>query len=349
MSEVPGTSGHDGTAEGTAVAEERRIGRRGLVAGGVAALAAAAAKLAGPDAAKAGHDTNIAYDSQTTMHLDVTNTTAGSTRISSNISGTAAFVALNNYPVGISRPDGMLGRTTYSVSNCAGVAGASEAASGGIGVLGTSFAADGVGVFGYSGSSVPFLTPPAGTGVVGEGRNQGVVGRARTGTGTGVLGETRSGIGVLGTADPDGIAGQFVGRTVVDGALEVNGAASTDSLVAGSATANSLGVSGQATVAALEVTGELRLGRGLPLPATLSPDQLNLPKRSGVIALRRAAASVSQAVDVSPGSVVIAVLQGFRRGVWVVAAAPARNGRKITVRFNRRAPRGTKVAWMVIN
>lgn len=344
-----------------AVAEDRRMGRRGLVAGGAAALAALAAKAVGADEAQAGHNTDIVYDSQTTMHLDVTNTTAGSTRISSNISGTAAFVGLNNYPVGISRPDGILGRTAYTTSNCAGVAGACEAAARGIGVLGAARAVDGVGVFGYAGSSVPSEAAPAGTGVYGSGVDQGVVGRARTGMGTGVAGETRSGIGVLGRADLDGIAGRFVGRTVVEGPLDVDGAATADSLavtaaataatlvVSGAATAASLGVSGQATVEALEVRGELRLGRALPLPGTLSPDKLELPKRSGVITLRRAAASVSQAVDVSPGSVVIAVLQGYRRGVWVVAAAPSRTGKKITIRFNRRAPRGTKVAWLVIN
>src|SRR4051812_9993713 len=96
------------------------LARRGLLTAAVALGAATWAKLTGAPPAHAGHNTNIAYDSQTTMHLDVTNTTAGSTRISSNISGTAAFVALNNYPVGISRPDGMVGRTMYITSNCAG-------------------------------------------------------------------------------------------------------------------------------------------------------------------------------------------------------------------------------------
>ena len=62
------------------------------------------------------------------MHTDVVNTTSSSTRISNNISGTATFVVLNDYPVGISRPDAILGRTSYTTSNCAGVAGACEAA-----------------------------------------------------------------------------------------------------------------------------------------------------------------------------------------------------------------------------
>ena len=122
--------------------------RRAVLAGAAALAGAGVAKLAGPDSAKAGHDTNVAYDSQTVMHVDVTNTTAGSTRVSTDISGTAAFVALNNYPVGISRPDGMLGRTMYTTSNCAGVAGTCENATGGLGVMGTAKSSTGTGVYG---------------------------------------------------------------------------------------------------------------------------------------------------------------------------------------------------------
>jgi len=197
-------------------AEARKgLDRRNIITGGLAALSGAVlAKLAGPDKAAAGHDTNIVYDSQTTMHLDVTNTTAGSTRISSNISGTAAMVVLNNYPVGISRPDGLLGRTTYTTSNCAGVAGASEAASGGIGVLGTCNNQTGCGVFGHAQSSVPFTPPPAGTGVHGEGRQNGISGKALAADGYAVRGQ---GFGSAGKA------AIFIGTTRVEGTLEAVG------------------------------------------------------------------------------------------------------------------------------
>ena len=148
---------------------KKGLDRRNIITGGLAALSGAVlAKLAGPEKAAAGHDTNIVYDSQTAMHLDVTNTTSGSTRISSNISGTAAMVVLNNYPVGISRPDGVLGRTSYTTSNAAGVAGASQAASGGVGVLGGTVAANGTGVYGYAGSVVPSEVTPGGIGVFGS-------------------------------------------------------------------------------------------------------------------------------------------------------------------------------------
>jgi hypothetical protein len=189
------------------------IHRRGLLAG-MAALVGAGLAWLGERLANAGHDTNIAYDSQTTMHLDVTNTTAGSTRISSNISGTAACVILNNYPVGISRPDGLLGRTTYTTSNCAGVAGANEAASGGVGVLGTVNNSAGTGVFGHAGSSVPFNVPPSNTGVFGSSATaagHGVVGYSGPtggGSGTGVRGQSGSGTAMIGqSTNGDGILG----------------------------------------------------------------------------------------------------------------------------------------------
>jgi hypothetical protein len=210
----------------------RPVDRRHLLAGGAALAGAALAKVAGPESAEAGHNTNVAYDTQTVMHVDVTNTSAGSTRVSTNISGTAAFVALNNYPVGISRPDGILGRTMYTTSNCAGVAGTCESASGGNGVMGAAKAPNGVGVYGYAGSVVPSEIPtPGGIGVYGRGANQGVLGRANNGAGvqgeategTGVEGTTETGVGVLGRATGNGVAGRFVGRTVVQGNLEVSG------------------------------------------------------------------------------------------------------------------------------
>jgi hypothetical protein len=159
------------------------IGRRGLVATLMALGGAAVAKLVSSERAEAGHNTNIAYDSQTVMHLDVTNTTAGSSRISSNISGTAAAVVLNNYPVGISRPDGMLGRTMYTTSNCAGVAGTCENATGGIGVHGGAKSTTGTGVFGFAGSVVSSEPQPGGAGVYGVGPLVGVQGKSNASIG----------------------------------------------------------------------------------------------------------------------------------------------------------------------
>jgi hypothetical protein len=290
---------------------KRSVDRRTVVAGAAALAGAAAAKLTSAESAQAGHNTDIAYDTQTVVHTDVTNTTSGSTRISSNISGTAAFVGLNNYPVGISRPDGILGRTAYTTSGCAGVAGSCEAADGGIGVLGTSVSVTGVGVFGFSGSNVPQETMPQGTGVfgIGPGRgvsgrstdgaglygyagpeasdlgplaNTGVFGRAATGAGVvgngathgvrgessavgvqgtsgggaGVQGTTDAGVGVHGAASGSGLAGRFVGRTVVEGLLEAVGRPPV-AVVGGARTYAHAGLA-----PAFEHVGEVRLRRG---------------------------------------------------------------------------------------
>lgn len=380
----------------TTTAAPSPIQRKALLAGGAAAAAAAVVGLATTDRADAGHNTDIAYDTQTVMHVDVTNTTAGSTRVSSNISGTAAFVALNNYTVGISRPDGMLGRTAYTTSNCAGVAGSCEALSGGLGVLGTSRAEDGTGVYGYAGSVVPSTVAPDGTGVYGSGLNYGLYALARgatgvgvrgesgtgigvqgssasgsaidgtsatgsgvvgkstaasgvhgtSATGTGVRGETTSGVGVLGTADAAGIAGRFVGRTVVEGAL----AAGTVDASGAARLAGTLDVTGQTSLAGLNVAGPATFAGAVTLPPEAKLEKLALPKTSGVVTLGKAAASVVvPKAPVAAGTLVVATLQKHVKGLWIEAAVPAVAGKKITIHFNKRAPKGTKVAWMLVN
>lgn len=273
------------------VGDSAALARRRLMLGGGALAGSAIATLLTARPAAAGHDTNIAYDSQTTMHLDVTNTTAGSTRISSNISGTAAFVALNNYPVGISRPDGMLGRTTYTTSNCAGVAGSCEAAAGGIGVLGTCNNQTGIGVHGYSGSSVPFIVGPTGTGVYASGPLNGLVAEARNAGGVSVHGAA-PGAG--------GLAGLFSGRTRVDGDLQA--------------------------------------------------ETLRLTRTSGRKTLAQARKStVITGVPVTASSVVVATLQNPRAGIHVASAQPLPAEDKIKITFNKVAPQGTTVGWILVN
>jgi hypothetical protein len=341
------SEGNDMTEHGGPVA------RRELLTGGAALAGAAIAGLAGAEAAKGGHNTNVPYDTQEVMHVDVTNTTAGSTRISSDISGTAAFVGLNNYPVGISRPDGILGRTGYTSGGCAGTAGSCEAASGGIGVLGTAKAADGMGVFGFAGSVVPLESVP-GTGVYGSGPSNGVVGRSTSGVG--VRGESTG-----------GLAGQFAGKTVVEGDLEA-----TTAKVSGKSTladvdasgpvklAGTLDAKGKATLAALDVSGPVNFSGPVSFKANAAAgsgsapattvDRLALPRTSGLVTLKRAAASVSVAkVPVGAASLAIATLQRHRKGLYVVAAVPNASRNRITIHFNKRAPKGTKVAWMVVN
>lgn len=254
------------------------LARRGLVAGGAALAGGAIATLVSAEPAAAGHNTNIAYDSQTVMHLDVTNTTAGSTRVSSNIAGTAAFVGLNNYPVGISRPDGILGRTAYTTSNCAGVAGTCESATGGIGVMGTAKAADGTGVYAYAGSVVPSTVAPGGTGLYASGPSYGVVAVAQSDTAT---------------------AGLFQGATRVEGPLEAE------------------------TLTLTRTSGRKKLGKA---------------RRQVTI----------KNVPVTADSVVVASLQRPRRGVFVAAATTDPVAGEVTIVFNKRAPKGTLVGWILV-
>jgi hypothetical protein len=199
------------------------------------------------------------------MHLDVTNTTAGSSRISSNISGTAAYVALNNYPVGISRPDGMLGRTMYTTSNCAGVAGTCENATGGVGVMATAKSATGVGLYGFAGSVVPSTLGPAGTGVYGAGPNQGVVGKPTTSGGTGVWGQATSAIGVLGqSVNGGGVFGDGTGA----GAYGVFGRSTDGAAIMGSTTSGFAGLFN----GAVSVTGSFTVSGGPKSAAVPFPD-----------------------------------------------------------------------------
>lgn len=253
--------------------EATPLARRHLVAGGAALAGSAVATMMSAEPAAAGHDTNIAYDSQTVFHLDTVNTTSSSSRISTNISGTAAFVALNNYPVGISRPDAILGRTAYTTSNCAGVAGSCEAAAGGIGVIGTVNNATGTGVYAYSGSSVPFVTAPPGTGLYASGGDNGVVALAR---------------------NAGGLAGRFDGRVQTE----------------------TLAMTRTAGVKAQEKARKLMTVKDVPCTAD---------------------------------SVVVATLQQKVKGLAIVAAAADPAESKIRIYFNKIAPIGTRVGWIVVN
>lgn len=286
-------------------AERNPMPRRMLMFGGAAAAGSAIAAVASSSPASAGHNTNIAYDSQTVMHVDVTNTAAGSTRISSNDSGTAAFVALNDYPSGISRPDGMLGRTTYATSNAAGVAGASQAAARGIGVLGAANSLTGTGVYAYAGSVVPSTQSPDGTGLYASGPANGVVAVARD----------AGGVAVTANAPAGGRAAVLNGRTEVTGPLVAQDVSAT-------------------TMAANTVT---------------ATDGLRLSRTAGraTVTGKRRSVQVSD-VPVTANSVVVATLQKPKKGLYVVAARPV-SGNKVKITFNKKAPSGTVVGWVVVN
>jgi hypothetical protein len=286
-----------------------------LMLGGAAAAGSAIAAVASAGPASAGHNTNIAYDSQTVMHVDVTNTALGSTRVSSNDSGTAAFVALNDYPVGISRPDGMLGRTTYATSNAAGVAGASQAAARGIGVLGAANSLTGTGVYAYAGSVVPSTQSPDGTGLYASGPANGVVAVARD----------AGGVAVTANAPAGGRAAVLNGRTEVTGPLAAQAVTAT-SVSATSVSATSVSA-----------------------PTVTAAEGLRLARTAGraTVTGKRRSIQVSD-VPVTETSVVVATLQKAKKGLYVVAARPVA-GNKVKITFNKKAPSGTVVGWVVVN
>ena len=54
-------------------------------------------------------------------------------------------------------------------------------------------------------------------------------------------------------------------------------------------------------------------------------------------------------VAVTPDSLVIATLQKPKKGVYVAAAVPNKVAGTITIRFNKLAPIGTVVGWLILN
>ncbi len=220
--------------------------RRGLMAGAAALVAAALARLAGPERAQAAHDSFTGYTSDNTMHVEVNNTTASETRIRrSGVAGVTAF-SVNNFAnggIGIdsftsgAAAAGVFGENDSPFgTGVEGVNFSASATANGIGVLGEVGAASSVGVRGVNianspsavavqGSSVHFSGAllsgigvhgqSAGIGVEGDSTNStGVIGRA-TAAGNpnpGVVGSATNGYGVFGfSQSSNGIAGQSGG------------------------------------------------------------------------------------------------------------------------------------------
>jgi hypothetical protein len=109
----------------------------------------------------------------------------------------------------------VLGRSPNNI----GVTGQSHAAAG---VAGNS--TNGPGVSGDSINDAGVIGRSQAIGVLGEGKNKaGVYGQSDTGVG--VRGQSQTGTGVYGAvADPNGLAGRFKGRVLIDGDLTVTGA-----------------------------------------------------------------------------------------------------------------------------
>jgi hypothetical protein len=205
----------------------------------------------------------------------------------------------------------MLGRTAYTSFNCAGVAGSCEAASGGIGVIGTVNNSTGTGVYAFSGSSVPSTVAPNGTGLYASGPLNGVVAIARS----------PGGVGLTATPPPGG------GKAaVLNGTTEVAGPLTAQSVTTGPLTGTSL--SG----------GTVTAGDSLRLTKTAGLATVSGKKRSITVA----------GVPVTGSSVVVASLQKAKKGLYVAAARPL-TGNRVKTTFNKKAAKGTVVGWVVVN
>ena len=84
-----------------------------------AAAGSAIAAVASSSPASAGHNTNIAYDSQTVMHVDVhEHSRRQHPHLLQRAVARPPSSPSTTTRSGISRPDGILGRTSYITSNC---------------------------------------------------------------------------------------------------------------------------------------------------------------------------------------------------------------------------------------
>jgi hypothetical protein len=249
-----------------------------------------------------------------------------------------------------------------------GVVGESLATSGATrGVEGLSFSPDGYGVVGSNGADSGGAGVYGGTAAT-AGETAGVIGQVVSGDGYGVLGDTQSedpaaraivghapaGTGVLGWsgigATPAGVPKTGVyGRATQDAnARGVHGYSTAGRGVYGQATsgrgvygyagaANGVGVYAAAATtasAALQVAGIAKFSRS---------GKLTIPAN--------ATSATKTGVALTSTSLVLAVLQSNRAGVFVQAAVPNVGAGSFTVYLNKvaSATANTTVAWFVVN
>jgi hypothetical protein len=167
-------------------------------------------------------------------------------------------------------------------------------------------------------------------------------------TGTGVHGTSSAGNGVHGNSQSAGASGVYGENTHkgygVAGRSNVGpfgGAAAT----LGDNTADGIGV-------------WARSSHGIALLADpVNPDAIALRAqgvaqftRSGKLTVKAGASSVTRtAIRVDPGTLVLAILQQDRPGVYVRSAVPDAAGNSFTIRLNKSVGSDTKVGWFLVN
>jgi len=222
---------------------ERKVLRRGLMAGIAGGVAAAMLKLVGAGRVQADHDGSTPYSSVNTMHVGVTNDggnvandeTATSLTLTTSLvaapfAGSVSVFRARNLTngvnqvcglEGISNGFGVIGRQVGGFNNhptfglSSGVAGSGEGTSAS-GVVGVALAS-GAGVRGESTSGIGMRGASGGnsTGVLGVSNSGGSFTANGNGSGVGVEGRSASGAGVKGTSTSgpgiDGISTNSLG------------------------------------------------------------------------------------------------------------------------------------------
>jgi hypothetical protein len=203
------------------------------------------------------------------------------------------------------------------------------------------------------------LTPvsvPTKTGVFGyanEDTNaQGVLGRSVQGHG--VVGETTTGFAVKGVSSGVGPGGYFTSATGDALVGQILAPTSTRTAIVGLAT-NGAGVSGTATSGrAVSGTASAAGGIGVRGQAPTTGYALDVSgrsrfSRSGKLAIAAGRSYITKTgVPLTSKSLVLAVLQTNRSGIYVRAVVPNVTGASFTIYLNTRVPGTTYVAWFVI-
>jgi hypothetical protein len=345
--------------------------RRALLAAAVGALSAVSAQAIGrPLSTRAanGDTVKVGGSFSGTSPTVITNSAGDAIQAINSSTGASGLFGYASGSSGTTY--GVFGRANSGLGT--GVAGVNYRTSGDTrGVYGRTDSPQGYAVFGENGAEGGGGVrgeAPLGTGVTGFGK-PGIWGQAANVTTTGVLGRnlgsTDSGSGVEGSsASPLGRG--MIGRAVnygvgVMGVSEMPGfpttATPTKTGVYGRATqdAQARGVHGYSTDGR-GVFGQATSGTGVYASATtgnaLRVDGRASFSRSGKLTIAaNNVSAVKTGLTLTSSSLVIAVLQQNRTGVFVRAAVPNVAAGSFTVYLNKVASTtvGTTVAWFIVN
>ncbi|HYH94161.1 MAG TPA: hypothetical protein VD763_13450 [Candidatus Saccharimonadales bacterium] len=339
--------------------------RRAILAAGVGGVLAAVASTLGRPAPVIAANGDHVVGGQTV-------TTTSATQVINNGGGTslAAISGAVPEPVALNSRVGLMGYANQD-SNARGVSGRSPQGTGvqgdatsGRGVRGISVSGTGVQAVSTGGKAahatnqstsqptilaqssgggtafqavsgtgtVPAVLPQTGVyGIANQGESaNGVVGRSDTGTG--LYGDSAGGYGVIGASDFTGVYG-FGSYGVVgdaDGGTGVYGWSGTTAPPPGRLN-TAIYAAAQGNRTALEVNGVFKASR------------------SGETTIQSGSTRTVTGVPLVPASIVLAMLQNNRSGVWVRAVTTSVADSSFTIHLNTSVSTATIVAWFVVN